>query len=320
MERNLVSIIIVNYNGKLHLEKCLKSLIVIDYKNYEIILVDNNSSDDSIDFVKKFYPSVIIIQLEKNYGFAEPNNIGAKKASGELLLFLNNDTIVKPNFITELVKVIKTDSKIAICQSFLLKPNGEIDSSGDFVDTLGRAYSSRKKVSEVREILSARGAAMLIRKESFFDLGQFDKKFFANYEDVDIGWRAWLWGYRVVLVPSSVVYHVGGQTTKKNTNEIIFNAVKNTLILRIVNFEWHYAIKSVIILFFVTFMRKKFGIKVISDPEEGSVPLPAYGVIYRGVKWVLKNLSYVLQKRKLLNKRRMFSTKELIEKGLITRY
>jgi len=199
MEKNLVSIIIINYNGKHHLEKCLKSLIQIDYKNYEIILVDNNSSDDSINFVKKFYPSVGIIQLEKNYGFAEPNNIGAKRATGEFLLFLNNDTIVKSNFISELVNVINTDSKIVICQSFLLKPNEEIDSSGDFVDTLGRAYSSRKKVSEVREILSARGAAMLVRKESFFDLGKFDKKFFASFEDVDIGWRAWLWGYRVIL-------------------------------------------------------------------------------------------------------------------------
>jgi len=319
MENNLVSIIIINYNGKHHLEKCLKSLMQIDYKNYEIILVDNNSIDDSIDFVKKFYPSVGIIQLEKNYGFAEPNNIGAKKATGEFLLFLNNDTIVKPNFISELVKVINTDSKIAICQSYLLKPNGAIDSSGDFVDTLGRAYSSRKKVSEVREILSARGAAMLTRKESFFDLGKFDKNFFASYEDVDMGWRAWLWGYRVVLVPSSVVYHTGGQTIMNISDEIRFHGIKNTLMLRLVNFEWNLAIKSIIKLFFVSFMRKTFGVKVISDPEEGP-PLPSYGVTFSGVLWVLKNLGYVLEKRKLVNKRRILSTQELIEKGLITRH
>jgi len=319
MENNLVSIIIINYNGKHHLEKCLKSLMQIDYKNYEIILVDNNSNDDSINFVKKFYPSVNIIQLEKNYGFAEPNNIGAKRAVGEFLLFLNNDTIVKPNFISELVKVINTDSKIAICQSFLLKPNEEIDSSGDFVDTLGRAYSSRKKVSEVREILSARGAAMLTRKESFFDLGKFDKKFFASFEDVDIGWRAWLWGYRVVLVPSSVVYHTGGQTIKNISDEIRFHGIKNTLMLRLVNFECSLAIKSIIKLFFVSFMRKIFRVKIISDPEEGP-PLPSYGITFKGVSWVIKNLGYVLEKRKLVNKKRVLSTKELIEKGLITRH
>ena len=100
----LVSVIIVNYNGKHHLEKCLRSLSKVDYKNYEIILVDNNSSDGSIEFVKESYPSVIIKKLDKNYGFAEPNNIGAKSANGEFLLFLNNDTYVEPNFISELVK------------------------------------------------------------------------------------------------------------------------------------------------------------------------------------------------------------------------
>lgn len=318
MNSSLISIIIVNYNGKHHLEKCLKSLSDIDYKNYEIILVDNNSTDESLDFVKRTYPSIKIIQLEKNFGFAEPNNIGAKKANGEFLLFLNNDTFVEPNFISELVQVINSDSKIAICQSYLLKPNKEIDSSGDFVDTLGRAYSSRKKVSEIREILSARGAAMLVRKDSFFDLGGFDKNFFASFEDVDIGWRAWLWGYRVVLAPNSIVYHVGGQTIKKISDEVRIHGIKNTLILRLVNFEFFLSLKSIIKLFFVGFMRKTFGVKVISDPEEGP-PLPSYGATFSGVSWILKNLSYVRKKRKLVNKRRVCSTKELIQKGLITR-
>ena len=104
----------------------------IDYENYEVILVDNNSTDESIEFVKNTYPSVIIIKLDNNYGFAEPNNIGAKNAKGDFLLFLNNDTKVKPNFISEMIKSAEKDSKIAICQSILLKPNGDVESSGDF--------------------------------------------------------------------------------------------------------------------------------------------------------------------------------------------
>lgn len=83
----LVSIIIVNYNGKYHLEKCLASLMKINYKNYEIILVDNNSTDTSVEYVKNTYPKITIIKLNDNYGFAEPNNIGAKNAKGEFLLF-----------------------------------------------------------------------------------------------------------------------------------------------------------------------------------------------------------------------------------------
>jgi len=139
-----VSVIIVNYNGKTYLEKCLKSLMQVNYSNLEVILVDNNSNDDSIEFVKNSYPSVIILKLDKNYGFAEPNNIGAKIAKGEFLLFLNNDTIVTSNFINELVKVTTNEPKIAMLQSLLLNANGEIDSSGDFIDKIGIVYNSKQ--------------------------------------------------------------------------------------------------------------------------------------------------------------------------------
>ena len=94
-----VSVIIVNYNGKKLLEKCLESLFKVEYDNFEVIVVDNNSTDDSVQFITKIYPSIIIIKLDSNKGFAEPNNLGAKIAKGDFLLLLNNDTIVTPNFI-----------------------------------------------------------------------------------------------------------------------------------------------------------------------------------------------------------------------------
>jgi len=97
----MVSIIIVNYNGKEFLQKCLESIISNNYKNFEIILVDNNSKEDTVNFVKKNYPDVFIIELDKNYGYAKPNNIGAKKANGDFLYFLNNDTIISNNSIEE---------------------------------------------------------------------------------------------------------------------------------------------------------------------------------------------------------------------------
>ena len=267
-KKPLISVIIVNLNGKTHLEKCLKSLKDVQYDKFEIILVDNNSTDNSIEFVKQTYPSVMIIKLDKNYGFAEPNNIGAKNAKGEFLLFLNNDTEVNPNFLDELIKVILTDSKIAICQSLLLKTNGEIDSSGDFVDTLGRAYSSKNKVNEVKKILSARAASMMVRTDSFWDLGGFDKKFFASFEDVDLGWRAWIWGYKIVVVPNSIVYHTGGQTVKQHSSAVRFHGVKNSLIIRLTNFETPLAASSIIKSFGIVLLRKTFGISVVKDPEQ----------------------------------------------------
>jgi len=317
MVKPLVSIIIVNYNGKKYLEKCLSSLMKINYENYEIIIVDNNSTDDSIEYVKNSYPSIILIKLDRNYGFAEPNNIGAKNAKGEFILFLNNDTEVNPSFITELVELFNKDSKIAICQSLLLKPNGEVDSSGDFIDTLGRAYSSRDKVTKVKKILSARGASMMIRKEFFWELEGFDKKFYASYEDVDLGWRAWIWGYKVVIVPNSIVYHTGGQTVKNQSSKVRFHGVKNALIIRLANFESSMATSSILKSFFIIFLRKTFGISVVTDPEE-SLALPSLGTICSGVFWVLKNLKYVFAKRKKVNSRRVRTSKDLQNLGLIT--
>jgi len=313
-----VSIIIVNYNGKNHLEDCLASLEKIDYKNYEIILVDNNSTDNSVEYVKNKYPSITIIKLNRNYGFAEPNNIGAKNAKGDYLLFLNNDTTVNPNFISAMVNVLEQDPKIAICQSLLLKPNGQVDSSGDFIDTLGRAYSSKERVSEVKKILSARGASMMVRKESFWDLDGFDKKFFASYEDVDLGWRAWLWGYKIVLVPNSVVYHKGGQTVEKILPEIRFHGVKNSLVIRLTNFEGILGPSSVIKSFVVILFRQTFGISLVSQREQ-IFPFPSIKTLFRGISWIVKNANYVLAKRKKVNSRRVRSSKDLMNLGLITK-
>jgi len=290
----------------------------INYKNYEIILVDNNSTDTSVEYVKNTYPSITIIKLNRNYGFAEPNNIGAKNAKGDYLLFLNNDTEVNPNFVGEMVKVLKQDPTIAICQSLLLKPNGEVDSSGDFIDTMGRVYSSKNKVNEVKKILSARGASMMVRKDSFWDLGGFDKKFFASFEDVDLGWRAWIWGYKIVLVPNSIVYHKGGETVKQHLSEIRFHGVKNSLIIRLTNFETGLATTSIFKTLGVILFRKSFGISLVNDHEE-IFPLPSVKIILRGVMWVAKNFGYVLAKRKNVNSRRKRTSKDLLNLGLITK-
>ena len=234
-------------------------------------------------------------------------------------MFLNNDTIVNSDFLEELVKMMNQDPQIAILQSMLLRPNGDVDSSGDFIDALGRAYSSKNRPTSAQYILSARGASMMVRKEIFLKLGGFDKNFFASFEDVDIGWRAWLYGYKVSLAPNSIVYHIGGQTIKKLDSLIMFHAVKNSLILRLTNFEISFALKSIIILFFVSMMRKIFGISVIKDPEEGP-PLPSLKIILQGMSWIIKNSKYVLEKRKQVNSNKVVSNNDLIKKGLITKY
>ena len=141
----LVSVIIVNYNGEICLDSCLDSLRFTTYTNFEILVVDNNSSDQSSDLVKRKYQYVKLINLKKNLGFAMANNLGAEAAKGDFYIFLNNDTIVTKTWLSELVNAIvgSQDNKVAIAQSFLVRQDGEIDSSGDFIDRFGRPYSSK---------------------------------------------------------------------------------------------------------------------------------------------------------------------------------
>ena len=299
----LVSIIIINYNGKSYLEKCLESIKKIKYDNLEIIVVDNNSTDGTMEFLVQNYPSIITLKLDKNYGFAKPNNVAAKIAKGDFLLFLNNDTEVTPNFLTELVQVLVGNNQIGICQSLLLKPNGEIDSSGDFIDTIGVVYNSKEPIDKIREISSARGASMIIRKELFLDLGGFDEQFFVSFEDVDLGWRTWIKGYKVVINPKSVVYHHGGKTHDSIKDEISFHGLKNQLSMKITNFEMKYSISSLLKFFIIFGIRE---LKILLDYkikgktamtstkyEDTIAAKPNINAILKALFWIISNSKYL---------------------------
>ena len=322
-----VSIIIVNYNGKELLQKCLDSLLKVNYDNFEIILVDNNSTDGSVEFITKNYPSLIIIKLDSNKGFAEPNNVAAKISKGKYLLFLNNDTVVTPNFIFEMVKVMETDKKIAICQSLLLKPDGSVDSSGDFIDHLGVVYNSKTEIDEIREVSSARGASMLVRSDIFEKLDGFDQKFFVTFEDVDLCWRSWILGYRVLIIPTSIVYHEGGITIKKIKSEIAFHGFKNQLAMKITNFEPILAMRNMMLFFGIYGIRElkiwldytiSGSTKLSSTEYEDNIaPKPSFKVIAKSIFWILSNYGYLLKKQRTINKNRVYSTTILKKMNII---
>ena len=322
-----VSIIIVNYNGKELLQKCLDSLLKVNYDNFEIILVDNNSTDGSVEFITKNYPSLKIIKLDSNKGFAEPNNVAAKISKGKYLLFLNNDTVVTPNFISEMVKVMETDKKIAICQSLLLKPDGSVDSSGDFIDHLGVVYNSKTEIDEIREVSSARGASMLVRSDIFEKLDGFDQKFFVTFEDVDLCWRSWILGYRVLIIPTSIVYHEGGITIKKIKSEIAFHGFKNQLAMKITNFEPILAMRNMMLFFGIYGIRELkiwldytiYGSTKLSSTEyeDNIAPKPSFKVIAKSIFWILSNYGYLLKKQRTINKNRVYSTTILQKMNII---
>lgn len=218
---NLVSIVIPNWNGLKYLEECLFSLTKQTYKNYEIILVDNNSSDGSIEYIEKNYPNVNIIKNSTNFGFAKATNIGIRHSKGVYIAALNNDTKVDPNWLKELVNVIELNPDIGSCQSKILnyyKPN-LIDSTGirmfkSFTVTdRGRGEIDRGQYNSQEEIFGACAAAALYKKEMLCEIGLFDEDFFAYMEDVDLAWRGRLASWRSMYVPTSIVYHFHSATS-----------------------------------------------------------------------------------------------------------
>jgi GT2 family glycosyltransferase len=213
-----VTVIVLNYNGLRHLEPCFISLVGLDYPSnkLDLLLVDNASSDGSVGFMRDRFPEVAIVETGSNLGFAAGNNYGAERASGEYVAFLNNDTRVEPNWLIEMVKSVLAGrpSGIVCTSSLMLDWEGksiDFQAAGvnfhgfGFQPSWGKPYV--EGTIKPRDILFACGGSMLIDRAVFLAAGGFDPDYFAFFEDVDLGWRLWLLGYRVTLTPTAITYH-----------------------------------------------------------------------------------------------------------------
>jgi len=245
----LVSIIIVNYNGNRFLLNCLRSVLDTDFPDFEVILVDNGSTDRSIELARKVYgndPRLFFIMNPQNLGFGGGNNVGVMSSRGTHIVFLNNDVEVDHNWLRELVNVVESDQTIgaAQCKIMLLDDQRLIDSAGDYVNTLGFSFSRGRGQTDVGQfdricdIFSARGAAMIVKRTVFETVRGFDTLYFVQYDDIDLGWRIRLAGYRIVFVPKSIVFHAGRiATDKMNLSNILFHECKGYLLTMIKNYE-----------------------------------------------------------------------------------
>lgn len=223
-----VSVVVLNYNGLHHLEDCFLSLMELDYsaEKLELILVDNASKQNPSEFMRSRFPSVKVIVNPQNFGFAEGSNVGARAATGQYVAFLNNDTRVDPGFIKYLVEAVEADPDVISAGSRILNWEGTaIDFIGAELNFYGHGFQESfrskdvDKYSDKREVLFACGGAMLINRSVFLESGGFDADYFAFFEDVDLGWRMWLLGYKVVLEPKSVVYHKHHSTASQLQSE-----------------------------------------------------------------------------------------------------
>jgi len=245
MGKNKVSIIILNYNEPQLTVRCIKSIKNLDYKNFEVILVDNGSKEDIEKFVKHS-KQIKIIKNKLNLGYAEGNNVGIKHAKGNLILFLNNDAIVEKNSLKPLVTKLMSNSNIGAVQPKILQyPRKDyIDSVGSYLIQSGFLYhyghnkKDQKKYNHESEIFSMKGACMLFKKKVLDKIGVFDPNYFAYFEETDLCHRVWLAGYKIIYTPESIIYHEGGMTSNKMKSSFVnFHSYKNRIYTYLKNFE-----------------------------------------------------------------------------------
>ncbi len=242
----LVAIVILNYNGKVFLEKFLRYVVDSTYANKRVIVADNASQDDSVNYLRQHFPEVEIIINEKNYGFAEGYNQALKRVSADYYILLNSDVEVTPQWIEPVINLMESDKKIAACQPKILSYHNRnmfeyAGAGGGMLDHLGYPLA-RGRVFEIMEtdngqyndstdVFWASGCALFVKAEVYNQMGGLYNYFFAHQEEIDFCWRLQCHGYRVVYCGASEVYHVGGGTLPKGQYRKTYLNFRNNLIM-----------------------------------------------------------------------------------------
>jgi len=323
-----VTLIVLNHNSlnKFGEEayKYLESIVNTEYDNLEIVIVDNGSTDGSIDEIEKRFENlnnVKIVRSRANLGYAGGNNLGFKLygRGSKYVAFINNDVEVESDWLKKIIEVMENDPKIAAAQPKILqlKRRELIDSLGGLIDRLGRAYDlfhnlgDKKNITKPFEVFYARGAAIIIRSEVFDKLGGFDPDYFIYYEETDLCWRMRLLGYRVITVPTSKIYHLGGGTTGGPTLKTIYLRRRNQLTTLLKNYSLKNILKYVPILsiLYVGYALKRLMIRK---------DIAMFRVYVLAILWNFKNLKKVIIKRKVVQSSRRVSDDEMMKYMMTT--
>ncbi len=301
-----VTILIPNYNGKKWLKQLLPTIEKSTYPNYEILVVNNGSTDDSAKFLLENYPQVRTIEIKKNRGYAGANNLGVEKASGKYVLFLNNDTEVTPKFLEPLVEKMESDNTIGAVQPQIrhMVKREVIDSIGSFFTFTGFLYHygyfqnhKEKKYQKELSVYSVKGACFLMKKKDYIDLGGIDESFVTYVEESDLCHRILLSGKRIIYVPKSVVYHFGGgdMSIMTKSEVVIFRSFRN----RFVSYLKNLGMKKLILVLPVHLFLCE--LLIVMSVFRGKFRQAAASQV--GVVGWIPNISSILKQRKYIQSR-----------------
>jgi GT2 family glycosyltransferase len=317
----LISVVLLNWNGRQVLERCLQSLQGQTYHPREIIVVDNSSKDDSVDFVREKFPHVKLVLNERNLGFGGGNNVGIRTSQGKYVMMLNNDTRLDPKCIEELKGSLEKDQRYGACASKILLEYEDnlIDAAGIVVCpdglSIGRGRLEKGNTyDEEAEVFFASDCACLYRREMLEDIGLYDEDFFAYADETDMGWRAQLAGWRCIYNPKAVVYHFHSASSGTYSPFKAYLVERNRIWVAIKSFPvsllifgqfytlWRYVLQA-----YGAFAGKGAAGRFTSDFSKTTL----IKILIKVYLSIWKSLPLMIRKRRAIQKRKRISNKEV---------
>jgi GT2 family glycosyltransferase len=301
VQSGLVSIIIVNYNGEDLLVDCLNSVREQEYRNIEIIVVDNASRDNSIALIRERFPEVKLICSETNRGFTGGNNLGASKASGEYLVLLNNDTVVDQHWLTELLRTFNDNHAGVVTSKVITDEVPEqfytMNGSVNFI-----GYNIMRVFSDLSTVFFAGGASLILRNDRSGTI--FPEEYFLYQEDVFLSWKMRLIGKPVLMSQRSIVYHRGSATTKKQLSAFsTFYQERNRMLNALILFETKTLIK--LLPYFAADAAGKIILSLFFKRK-------SFSGIIRSYSWLAGNRTWIARQRREIQSIRVVKDKEIL--------
>jgi len=328
MTSNKISIVILNWNGSSFLKRFLPSIVANSASNSEIVVADNGSTDDSRNVIETLFPSVVYLQLERNFGFAEGYNRALAQLQADYFLLINSDVEVTHDWLEPMLLLMQSDPSIGICQPKILSFDRRDEfeyagAAGGFIDRFGFPYCRgrilqkfEKDMGQYNQSVSvswASGACMMVKSSLWHECGGFDADFWAHMEEIDLCWRAQHLGYSVYVCPDSVVYHVGGGTLNYNHPLKIYLNFRNNLYLLLKNLRG---------MQLVTLLLPRLILDVIAALVFLiSGKFRAFASVFRAHLSFYGNLSALVRKRrKILNQARNRSLRVTSQRSILWNY
>ncbi len=305
-----VAVLILNFNGEKYIRQCLKSVCASDYPNFRVLVVDNHSSDNSLRIIEDYFPDVEILRMNSNVGFAKAYNYVIRRVEEEFFVLLNNDVEVNKSGMRELVKYAEP-SDVAATPSKMLYLDDEriVNSAGGCCDIYGVGWSRGNgkpddgRFDRVQEVFYGVGGATLIKKSAWEDVGPFDGRYFMYAEDLDWCWRAIMRGYKILYVPTSIVYHKWHGSSE--SLPIVYFMERNWMCNLIKNYSLKSLLKIAPRYFGIKFF-KSMWLLLRGNGEEKLAFLKA-------MIWNITNLKGSLRRRSEVQKRRTIPDSEVQE-------